>query len=57
MCQMMSQQGRRPTYLNREFCLELRDKKRIYGLWKKEQAAQDNNKDVVSLRRKRIRKA
>ena len=30
----MSQQGRRPICLNRDLWLELRNKRKVYGLWK-----------------------
>ena len=33
MCRKMSQQGRRPAWLNRELWLELWKKKRVYDLW------------------------
>lgn len=36
--------------------LELREKKRIYDLWKKGQAIQEDYKDVGSLCRKKIRR-
>ena len=43
--------------MNRELCLELRKKRRVCDLWKKEQAAQDDYKDVVRLCREKIRRA
>ncbi|GAB0179913.1 hypothetical protein GRJ2_000456600 [Grus japonensis] len=42
------QRGRRPAWLNRELWLEVR-KKRVYDLWKKGQATQEDYKDVVRL--------
>ncbi|GAB0187132.1 mitochondrial enolase superfamily member 1 [Grus japonensis] len=56
MCQKTSCQGRRSAWLNRELGLELR-KKRVYDLWKKGQATQENYKDVVRLCREKIRRA
>ncbi|GAB0210066.1 hypothetical protein GRJ2_003472400 [Grus japonensis] len=58
MCQKTSQQERRRlSWLNRELCLELRKKRRVYGLWKKGQATQEDYKDVMRLCREKIRKA
>ncbi|KAK1212035.1 LIN1 transcriptase, partial [Pygoscelis papua] len=57
MCQKMSQWGRRPSWLNRELWLELRNKRRVYDLWKKGQATQEDYKDVVRLCREKIRRA
>ena len=57
MCQKMSQRGRRPAWLNRELWLELREKKRVYDLWKKGQATQEDYEDVVRLCREKTRKA
>ena len=57
MCRKMSWQGRRLTWLNRELFLELRKKKRVYDLWKKEQATQEDYKEVMRLRRENIRRA
>ena len=57
MCRNRSQQGRRPAWLNRELWLELRKKRRLYDLWKKGQATQEDYKDVVRLCREKIRRA
>ncbi|KAK4827572.1 hypothetical protein QYF61_019196 [Mycteria americana] len=46
ICRKMSQQGRGPAWLNRELWLELREKRRVYGLWKKGQATREDYKDV-----------
>ncbi|KAK4824877.1 hypothetical protein QYF61_021084 [Mycteria americana] len=46
MCQKTSWQGRRLAWLNREIWLKLRKKKRVYDLWKKGQATQEDYKDV-----------
>ncbi|KAK4827922.1 hypothetical protein QYF61_022370 [Mycteria americana] len=43
----MSRLGRRPVWLNRELWLELRKKRRVYDLWKKGQATQEDYKDVM----------
>ncbi|KAK4828143.1 hypothetical protein QYF61_023959 [Mycteria americana] len=51
----MSWQGRRPAWVNRELWLELR--KRVYDLWKKAQATQEDYKGVARLCREKIRRA
>jgi len=56
MCQKMSHWGRPLAWLNRELWLELRKKRRVYDLWKKEQATWEDNKDV-RLCTEKIRKA
>ncbi|KAK4824255.1 hypothetical protein QYF61_012521 [Mycteria americana] len=56
MCQKTSRQGR-PAWLNRELWLELRGKRRIYDLWKKGQATQEDYKDVKRFCREQIRRA
>ncbi|KAK4829538.1 hypothetical protein QYF61_005177 [Mycteria americana] len=43
--------------LNRELWLEIRKKRRVYDLWKKGQATQEDYKDVVRLCREKIRRA
>ncbi|KAK4824994.1 hypothetical protein QYF61_022520 [Mycteria americana] len=53
----MSQQGRRLAWLNRELWLELRKKRRVYDLWKKGQATQEDYRDVMRLCREKIRRA
>jgi len=53
----MSQRGIRLAWLNRELWLELWKKKRVYDLWKKGQATQEENKGVVKLCRVKIRSA
>ncbi|KAK4818760.1 hypothetical protein QYF61_018932 [Mycteria americana] len=57
MCQKTSQWGRRPAWLNRELWPELRKKRRVYDLWKKGQATQEDYKDVMRLCREKIRGA
>ena len=53
----MSQQGRRPICLNRDLWLELRNKRKVYGLWKQVQATYKDYKYTVKLCREKIRKA
>ncbi|KAK4822673.1 hypothetical protein QYF61_019040 [Mycteria americana] len=48
--------GRRPAWLTRELCLELRKKRRVYDLWKKGQVSQEDYKGVVRLCREKIRR-
>jgi len=43
--------------MNRELFLKLREKKRIYRLWKEGQATQNEYKEVVRMCRGEIRKA
>ncbi|KAK4830415.1 hypothetical protein QYF61_010946 [Mycteria americana] len=56
-CQKTSRRGRRPAWLTRELWLELRKKRRVYDLWKKGQATQEDYKGVARLCRKKIRRA
>ena len=35
VCQKTSRQGRRPAWLNSDFWLDLKNKRRIYCLWKR----------------------
>ncbi|KAJ7413047.1 hypothetical protein BTVI_44296 [Pitangus sulphuratus] len=56
VCQKTSQQGR-SAWLDRELSLKLREKRRVYDLWKKGQAIQKEYKDVVRSCRDKIRKA
>uniref|UniRef100_A0A8C3LJD3 Reverse transcriptase domain-containing protein n=1 Tax=Chrysolophus pictus TaxID=9089 RepID=A0A8C3LJD3_CHRPC len=53
----MSRRGRRPAWMNRELFLRLREKKRIYLLWKKGRATQKEYREVVKMCREKIRKA
>ena len=57
MCQKTSWWGRRPAWLYRELWLELRKKRRVYELWKKGQATQEDYKDVMRFCREKIRRA
>ncbi|KAK4814759.1 hypothetical protein QYF61_026736 [Mycteria americana] len=56
-CRKTSRWGRRPAWLNRELWLELRKKRRVYNLWKKGQATQEDYKGVARLCREKIRRA
>ncbi|KAK4810509.1 hypothetical protein QYF61_004289 [Mycteria americana] len=56
-CRKTSWQGRRPAWLTRELWLELRKKRRVYDLWKKGQATQEDYKGVARLCREKIRRA
>ncbi|KAK4830875.1 LOW QUALITY PROTEIN: hypothetical protein QYF61_013804 [Mycteria americana] len=56
-CRKTSRRGRRLAWLNRELWLELRKKRRVYDLWKKGQATQEDYKGVARLCRERIRRA
>lgn len=53
----MSQWWRWPTWLNREICLELKEKNKIYDVWWKGQETQEDYKDIVRLRREKIKRA
>ena len=57
LCHKMSQQGRRPAWMNRESFLRLQEKNRVYLLWKKGWATHGEYKEVVSICREKIRKA
>ncbi|KAK4823577.1 LOW QUALITY PROTEIN: hypothetical protein QYF61_003581 [Mycteria americana] len=52
-----SRRGRRPAWLTRELWLKLRKKRRVYGLWKKGRATQEDYKGVARLCREKIRRA
>ncbi|KAK4830064.1 hypothetical protein QYF61_008402 [Mycteria americana] len=56
-CRKTSQWGRRLAWLTRELWLELRKKRRVYDLWKKGQATQEDYKGVARLCREKIRSA
>ncbi|KAK4831229.1 hypothetical protein QYF61_016327 [Mycteria americana] len=56
-CRKTSWQGRRPAWLTRELWLKLRKKRRVYNLWKKGQATQEDYKGVARLCREKIRRA
>ena len=56
-CCKRSQRKRRPPWLNREFWLQLREKRRVYSLWKKGLATHNDYKDAVRLCRAEIRRS
>ncbi|KAK4816761.1 hypothetical protein QYF61_022759 [Mycteria americana] len=56
-CQKTSRRGRRPAWLTRELWLGLRKKRRVYNLWKKGRATQEDYKGVARLCREKIRRA
>ncbi|KAK4830361.1 hypothetical protein QYF61_010138 [Mycteria americana] len=56
-CRKTSWRGRRPAWLNRELWLELRKKRRVYDLWKKGRATQEDYKGAARLCREKIRRA
>ena len=56
MCRKMNRWGRRLAWLNRELWLELKKKRRVYDLWKKGQATQEDYRAVVRLCREKIRR-
>ena len=55
--QKMSRWARRPGWLNRDLWLDLKNKRKVYGLWKSGQAAYEGYRYVVKLCREKIRKA
>uniref|UniRef100_A0A8B9CU89 Reverse transcriptase domain-containing protein n=1 Tax=Anser brachyrhynchus TaxID=132585 RepID=A0A8B9CU89_9AVES len=56
-CPKTSRHRTRPTWLSRELWLELRRKRRVYNLWKRGRATQEDYKDVARLCRYKMRKA
>ncbi|KAK4809656.1 hypothetical protein QYF61_002553 [Mycteria americana] len=56
-CRKTSRRGRRPAWLTRELSLELRRKRRVYDLWKKGRATQEDYKGVARLCREKTRRA
>ena len=57
MSRKMSRRARRPGWLNRDLWLDLKNKRKVYGLWKSGQATYDDYRYVVKLCREKIRKA
>jgi len=57
MCQKISQRARGLAWLNREIWLELQKKIRVYDLWKKGQATQEDYRDVMRLCKEKTRRA
>ncbi|PKU41015.1 rna-directed dna polymerase from mobile element jockey-like [Limosa lapponica baueri] len=53
----VSRPGKRPAWLNKEVRSQLGEKRRLYGLWKKGQATQEDYKGGVKLCKEKIRKA
>ncbi|PKU41653.1 rna-directed dna polymerase from mobile element jockey-like [Limosa lapponica baueri] len=53
----VSRRGKRLAWLNKEIGSQLREKRRVYGLWRKGKATQEDYKGVVKLCRERVRKA
>ncbi|KAK4809578.1 hypothetical protein QYF61_020000 [Mycteria americana] len=56
-CRKTSRRGRRPAWLTRELWLKLRRKRRVYDLWKKGRATQEDYKGVARLCREKTRRA
>ena len=56
-CCKRSRQQRRPPWLNRELWLELREKRKVYSLWKKGLATHSDYKEAVRLCRAEIRRS
>ena len=57
VCRKTSRRGRRLAWLNRDLWLDLKNKRRIYCLWKRGQVSHEDYKDVVKLCRENIRRA
>ncbi|KAF1442156.1 hypothetical protein FQV24_0000798, partial [Spheniscus mendiculus] len=57
VCRKKNGWGRRLAWLNRELLLGRRKKRRVYHLWKKGQATQEEYRDLVRLCREEMRKA
>ncbi|NXA62985.1 RTJK polymerase, partial [Mohoua ochrocephala] len=57
VCRKMSRQGKCPAWMGKELMKELRNKKRMYHLWKEGQVSQEIFKEVVRACRKKMRKA
>ena len=55
--QKMSRRARRPGWLNRDLWLDLKNKRKVYGLWKSGQATYEDYRYVMKLFREKIRKA
>ena len=56
-CYKRSRRQRRPPWLNRELLLQLREKRKVYSLWKKGLATHNDYKDAVRLCRAEIRRS
>jgi len=57
MCRETNRRGRQSAWLSRELLLGLRRKRRVYHVWKKGQATQEEYKGLIRSCREEIRKA
>jgi len=57
MYRKTNRRGRRSTWLNRELLLRLRKKRRVYHLWKKRQATQQEYRGLIRPCREEIKVA
>ncbi|GAB0201721.1 mitochondrial enolase superfamily member 1 [Grus japonensis] len=57
VCRKTKRRGRRLAWLKRELLLGLREKRRVYHSWKKQQATQEEYRDLVRSCRDKSRKA
>ncbi|KAF1436052.1 hypothetical protein FQV21_0006881, partial [Spheniscus demersus] len=57
VCRKKNRWGRRPAWLNGELLLRLRKKRRVYCLWKKGQATQEEYRVLIRSCREEMRKA
>ena len=53
LCLKSSKRVRRPAWLNRELLVELKRKKKLYGLWKEGQGLQKDYRAVVHIYREK----
>jgi len=56
-CRKTNRRGRQSAWLNRERLLGLRQKRRVYHLWKKGQQTQEQYRGLVRVSKEEIRKA
>jgi len=56
LCHKSSKWGGRPAWLIRELLLDLKRKKKLYDLWKRGQALQEDYRAVVHICREETRK-
>ncbi|GAB0208399.1 mitochondrial enolase superfamily member 1 [Grus japonensis] len=57
LCCKSSKWGRRPAWLNRKLLVELKRKKKLYDLWKRGQASQEDYRAMVHICREKTQKA
>ncbi|NXM92890.1 LORF2 protein, partial [Sylvia borin] len=57
VCRKTSQQGKLPAWMGNKILKELRNKKRMYHLWKEDQVSQEAFRGVTRACRKKIREA